>query len=122
MIRIAIILSIIWLSGCALQTAAIVETAPSTPRQSASSQLTREGIQHLNAGRPDNAIRSFEQAIGLNPNNGRCYYYMAQAWLAKGAASQARQFNYLAQDYLAGDRQWEERVMKQTQQIEELPQ
>ncbi len=97
-----------------------METGPSTPRQSASFQLTREGIQHLNAGRPDNAIRSFEQAIGLNPNNGQCYYYMAQAWLAKGAAPQARQFNNLAQDYLAGDRQWEARVQKQTQQIERL--
>jgi Tfp pilus assembly protein PilF len=114
-----IILSIIWVAGCALQTTTM-ESRPLTPRQSAAFQLTREGIQHLNTGSADNAIRSFEQAIGLNPNNGPCYYYMAQAWLAKGAAVQARQFNNLAQDLLAGDRQWEERVLQQTRAIEAL--
>ncbi len=120
MTRFAILmLSIIMLSGCAFQSVT-QDAGPSTPRQSAASQLTREGIQHLNAGRPDNAIRSFEQAIGLNPNNGQCYYYMAQALLAKGAASEARQFNNLARDYLIDNGQWQDRVLEQTQQIERL--
>jgi tetratricopeptide (TPR) repeat protein len=82
--------------------------------------LIQEGIGHLNAGKPDNAIRSFEQAIGLNPNNGQCYYYMAQAWLAKGAVSEAKQFNSLAGDYLQDDAQWEVRVREQFQRIESL--
>jgi Tfp pilus assembly protein PilF len=115
-----IILSIIMLSGCA--TFSPPEIRPSTPRENASLQLTQEGIRHLNAGKPDHAIRSFEQAIGLNPNNGECYYYLAQAWLAKGVAPEAKQFNSLAQDYLRDDAQWENRVLEQTQRIEKLSQ
>ena len=113
-----IILSIIMLSGCA--NLSQQEIRPSTPRESASLQLTQEGIRHLNAGKPDNAIRSFEQALGLNPNNGACYYYLAQAWLAKGVAPEAKQFNSLAQDYLRDDAQWENRVFEQTRRIEDL--
>lgn len=107
------------LGACALQLTQ-PDTGPSTPRQSAAHQLTREGIRHLNAGRPDSAIRSFEQAIGLNPNNGQCYYYLAQAWLAKGDLSEARQFNNLARDYLEGDPHWEERVLDQALRIESI--
>lgn len=112
-----IILSIIMLSGCAISQQ---DHRPSTPRESAALQLTQEGIRHLNTGRPDHAIRSFEQAIGLNPNNGQCYYYLAQAWLAKGVVPEARQFNSLARDYLRDDAQWEERVLEQSHRIERL--
>lgn len=114
-----IILSIVMLCGCSLQFSR-QGTQPSAPRNSAASQLTQEGIQHLNAGRSDNAIRSFEQAIGLNPNCGQCYYYMAQAWMAKGVISEARQFNSLARDYLQDDQAWKERVAQQAKQIERL--
>ena len=112
-----LLLSIILLYGCALQ---LRDNRPSTPRSSAAVQLAQEGIHHLSAGRPDNAIRSFEQAIGLNPNCGQCYYYMAQAWLDKGVASEARQFNSLAQDYLQDDPAWNERVTAQAQRIERM--
>ena len=112
-----IMLSIIMLCGCALQ---FQDNQPSTPRSSAAVQLAQEGIHHLSADRPDNAIRSFEQAIGLNPNCGQCYYYMAQAWLAKGVTSEARQFNSLALDYLQDDPAWNERVTMQAQRIERL--
>lgn len=116
-----IIFTIIMLSGCAnLSQPKIRPATPATPRESASLQLTREGIRHLNTGKPDNAIRSFEQAIGLNPNSGQCYYYLAQAWLAKGVIPEARQFNSLAQDYLQDNAQWEKRVLEQTQRIEKL--
>ena len=111
-------LIIIMLSGCA--NLSQPEIRPLTPRESASQQLTQEGLRHLNAGNPDNAIRSFEQAIGLNPNSGQCYYYLAQAWLAKGVVPEAKQFNSLAQDYLQDDAQWENRVLEQTQRIEDL--
>ncbi len=114
-----ITLSIILLCGCALQ---LRDNRPSTPRNSAAGQLAQEGIHHLSAGRPNNAIRSFEQAIGLNPNCGQCYYYMAQAWLAKGVASEAKQFNSLAWDYLQDDPAWNERVTLQARRIEELSQ
>lgn len=112
-----LILSIIMLSGCA--NISQQDTRPSTPRESAALQLTQEGIRHLNAGKPDNAIRSFEQAIGLNPNDGQCYYYLAQAWLAKGVVPEAKEFNNLAQDYLRDDVHWEDRVLEQTQRIEQ---
>ena len=112
-----IMLSIIMFCGCALQ---MQDNSPAAPRNNAAVQLSQEGIHHLSAGRPDNAIRSFEQAIGLNPNCGQCYYYMAQAWMAKGVVSEARQFNSLAQDYLQGDPAWEERVTMQAQRIEGL--
>ena len=114
-----IMLSIIMLYGCALH---LQDKSPAAPRNSAAGQLAQEGVHHLSAGRPDSAIRSFEQAIGLNPNCGQCYYYMAQAWLAKGVASEARQFNSLALDYLQGDPVWNKRVAAQSQRIEELSQ
>lgn len=106
------------LSGCA--NLSQQEIRPATPRESASQQLTQEGIRHLNTGKPDNAIRSFEQAIGLNPNNGQCYFYLAQAWLAKGVVPEAKQFNSLARDYLHDDALWVDRVLEQTQLIEKL--
>ncbi len=112
-----IMLSIILLCGCALQ---LRDNQPSTPRNSAAVQLAQEGIRHLSAGKPDNAIRSFEQAIGLNPNCGQCYYYMAQAWLDKGVASEARQFNNLAMDYLQDDPAWNKNVTAQAQRIEKM--
>jgi Tfp pilus assembly protein PilF len=116
---IFVMLSMVVVTGCTLQFSH-QDSGPSTARESAAWQLTREGIQHLNEGRPDNAIRSFEQAIGLNPNNGQCYYYMAQAWMAKGVISEARQFNNLARDYLKDDPGWEERVLEQSFRIEQL--
>lgn len=114
-----ILLWIIFFSGCASQFP-VQDNSSSTPRTNAALQLTQEGIQYLNAGRPDNAIRSFEQAISLDPNYGQCYYYMAQAWLAKGVASEAMQFNDLARDYLKDDAQWEKRVFEQTHRIERM--
>lgn len=96
------------LSGCALQSV----SAP-TPRENAAMQLTREGRSLLAAGKPDNAIRLFERAIGLDPNYGECYYYLAEAWLAKGVLSEAREFNNLAVDYLKEDPAWTERLRSQ---------
>ncbi len=107
------------LSGCAFPFSH-QEDGPQTPRENAAWQLTQEGKQHLSAGNPDNAIRLFEQAIGLNPNYGQCYYYIAQAWLAKGVASEAKKFNHLAQDYLKDDAQWTDSLDQQAYQIERL--
>lgn len=108
-----VILFILLLSGCALQRAGVP-----TPRDNAAMQLTREGRSFLEAGKPDNAIRLFERAIGLSPNNGECYYYLAEAWLAKGEPSEAREFNSLAADYLKDDPAWTERLHRQQGRIE----
>jgi tetratricopeptide (TPR) repeat protein len=109
----------ILVSGCAMQIAH-EETRQPSPRDKASIQLTLEGKQLLNEGKTDNAIRLFEQAIGLNPNNGQSYYYLAQAWLKKGIFSEAKEFNNLAQIYLHEDKSWLIRVEKQANQIERL--
>lgn len=109
----------ILVSGCTMQKAH-EETRQPSPREKASIQLTQEGKQLLNEGKTDNAIRLLEQAIGLNPNNGQSYYYLAQAWLKKEIFSEAKEFNNLAQIYLQDDKNWIVRVEKQAKQIERL--
>ncbi len=106
-------------AGCARQTVQN-ETRPPNAREKASIQLTREGRQQLNQGQTDNAIRLLEKAIGLDPNNGQSYYYLARAWLKKERFSEAKEFNDLAKIYLQDDQQWTRRVEKQAQQIEIL--
>jgi Tfp pilus assembly protein PilF len=108
------------LTGCATAPAP-VETKPMNPRQNAAVQLTEEGLQALDAGQPDRAIRLFEQALGLDPYNGQCYYYLAEAWLAKGQKAQALQFNGLAAEYLKNDSEWMVRVARQADNLEALP-
>jgi len=108
------------LSGCSLSFLQR-DTRSLSPRQNAALQLTQEGQLQLSAGKPDNAIRLFEQAIGLNPNDGECYYYLAEAWLAKGVKSEAKEFNSLARDYLKNDAAWTDRVNQQEFRIERLP-
>jgi Tfp pilus assembly protein PilF len=112
-------LLVIVFSGCATQIAH-KETRPPSPREGASIQLTQEGKQLLQTGSYDNAIRVLEQAIGLNPNNGKSYYYLAQAWLKKGVFSEAKEFNGLARIYLKDDKDWTTRVEQQANQISRL--
>ena len=100
-----LVLAIVLFSGCVKQIAR-EETRQRSPREKASLQLTEEGRQLLAQDKPDQAIRLLEQAIGLNPDNGRCYYYLAEAWLQKGNPSQAKQFNSLAKNYLKKDKGW----------------
>jgi tetratricopeptide (TPR) repeat protein len=110
------------LSGCVKQIAR-EETRPTrqrSPREKASLQLTEEGRQLLDEDKPDQAIRSLEQAISLNPDNGPCYYYLAEAWLQKGNFTEARQFNSLANNYLNKDKSWKARVARQADKIDSL--
>jgi len=112
-------LLILLFSGCTTQIAH-KKPRPPSPREEASTQLTQDGKQLLQAGNYDNAIRLLEQAIGLNPNNGQSYYYLAQAWLKKGKFSEAKEFNSLARTYLKDDTDWINRVEKQANQISRL--
>ena len=113
------VLAMVLLSGCVKQIAR-QETRPQSPREKASLQLTEEGRQLLAEDKPDHAIRLLEQAINLNPDNGQCYYYLAEAWLLKGNSSEARQFNSLAKNYLNEDKDWKTRVAKQADKIAAL--
>ena len=96
------------------------EAARQNPRVAASLQLTDQGRRLVEDGKPDRAIRVLEQAVSLHPANGQNYYYLAEAWLMKGYASQAREFNQLADIHLKADREWIIRVAKQADRIVEL--
>jgi tetratricopeptide (TPR) repeat protein len=73
----------------------------------------------LEKNQPDNAIGILERALNLNPNNGRNYYYLAEAWLMKWNIGQATEFNRLAEIYLKDDSEWLNRVILQRKRIKE---
>ena len=110
------VLAVVLFSGCVKQIAR-EETQQRDPREKASFQLTEEGRQLLEEDKPDQAIRLLEQAISLNPDNGQCYYYLAEAWLQKDNFSQARQFNSLAKNYLKKEKGWNTLVANQADKI-----
>ena len=110
------LLAFVLCSGCVKQITPD-EPRQRAPREQASLQLTEEGRQLLKEDKPDQAIRLLEQAIGLDPDNGQCYYYLAEAWLQKGDFSQAGQFNRLAKNYLNKDKGWKTRVENQADKI-----
>ena len=89
------------------------------PRALAALRLTDQAKQSLDARKPDQAIRILERAVNLDPNNGRNFYFLAEAWLMKGVIGQAREFNRLAGIYLsAEDSSWEEKVKRQKERID----
>ena len=96
------------------------QPAGPSPRTLASLKLTDQGRRLIEAGQPDSAIRVLEQAISLNPGNGQNYYYLSEAWLLKGFAAEARQFNRLAESHLAGTKEWEKLVSRQAERIVKL--
>jgi len=88
-------------------------------RELASQELSRQARILLDQGDPDRAIRQLERAVNLNPGNGQSYYYLSEAWLAKGDAEQAKEFNRLAELYLKDDPDWRVRVVRQSDRIRE---
>jgi len=88
-----------------------------SPRALASLRLTEQGRRLLDSGDPDAAISALERAVGLNPTNGENYYYLSEAWLAKGDTTQAEKFNRLADLYLDGE-DWDVKVLDQRERIE----
>ena len=89
------------------------------PRALAALRLTDQARQRLDARQPDQAIRILERAVNLDPNNGRNFYYLAEAWLMKGDFGQAREFNRLAGIYLSReDPSWDEKLKRQKERIE----
>ena len=93
-----------------------------SPRALAALQLTEQGRMFLENNQPDDAIGILERALNLNPNNGRNYYYLAEAWLMKRNVGQATEFNRLAEIYLKDDSEWLNRVILQRERIEERDQ
>lgn len=78
--------------------------------------MTERGRRLLESGDPDAAISVLERAVGLNPTNGENYYYLSEAWLAKGDTTQAEKFNRLAGLYLEGE-DWEVNLLDQRERI-----
>jgi tetratricopeptide (TPR) repeat protein len=96
-----------------------IEKQRMSPRALAALQLTEQGRVFLENKQPDDAIGILERALNLNPDNGRNYYYLAEAWLMKGNFGQAAQFNRLARIYLKDDNGWLRRVLLQKERITE---
>ena len=102
------------------ESVTVEETARKNPRVVASLQLTDRGRRLVEDRKPDKAIRVLEQAVSLHPTNGQNYYYLSEAWLMKGSAAQAKEFNQLAEIHLNEDSEWMIRVAKQADRIAEL--
>jgi Flp pilus assembly protein TadD len=128
---ISFVLLVVWPAACskpplqevpmeAEETASVEETATENPRVVASLQLTDQGRGLLEERQPDKAIRVLEQAVSLHPTNGQNYYYLSEAWLMKGSAAQAKEFNQLAEIHLKEDSAWMIRVANQADRIAEL--
>ena len=96
------------------------EATEESPQALASLQLTDQGRRLVEDKQPDKAIRVLEQAVSLHPTNGQNYYYLAEAWLMKGFADQAKEFNQLAEIHLKEDSRWMIRVGEQADRIAEL--
>ncbi|MGD8388601.1 MAG: hypothetical protein PVG49_15760 [Desulfobacteraceae bacterium] len=91
------------------------------PHALTSLRLTEQARRCLESHRPDEAIRVLERAVNLDPNNGRNFYYLAEAWLMKDVIGQAREFNRLADIYLSGeDASWKKKVKRQKERIAEM--
>ena len=93
------------------------EKPKSNPQALASLELINQARTLIEKNRPDAAIRVLERSVNLHPQNGRVYYYLAEAWLKKGNVPQAKEFHRLADIYLRNDRQWSLRLKIQEQKI-----
>ncbi|VFQ46855.1 tetratricopeptide repeat protein [Desulfoluna butyratoxydans] len=89
----------------------------SDSRTMASHSLTAKGYERLEKGDVDGALRLLEKAVGINPSDGPGYYYLAEAWMAKGNYGQAERFNKLAEIYLRRDRYWAGQARDQKRRI-----
>ncbi len=88
-----------------------------SPMALAALNFSEQGQAYLKNRKPDEAIRALERAVNLNPKNGENYYYLAEAWLMKGNAVQAREFNRLAEMYVKAGPEWIQRIQSQKDRI-----
>lgn len=105
--------------GSAVQpeTPAEEPPAPSTPRALAALNLVDKGRALIDDKKPDEAIRTLERALQVNPGEGKAYYYLAEAWLMKANRKQATEFNRLAGLYLRNSPMWSRSVEAQRERI-----
>jgi tetratricopeptide (TPR) repeat protein len=89
-------------------------------RAKVAAALTDQGRQLLEAGRVDQAIRIFEQALSQSAYYGPGYYYLAESWLQKDNGTQALAFHEQAALYLSDQPVWGERLNGQQKRIEQM--
>ena len=91
----------------------------SDPRALAALELREQARVLIERNRLDDAIRALERAVNLHPQDGKNYYYLAEAWLKKGDVSQASEYNRLAEIYFKADSQWMKQLRYQRMRIEQ---
>nr|NJM04732.1 tetratricopeptide repeat protein [Desulfobacula sp.] len=91
-----------------------------SPMALAAVTFSQQGQAYLKNKKPDEAIRALERAVNLNPRNGENYFYLAEAWIMKGNATQAKEFNHLAEIYMKADPEGLGRVQTQKERINKL--
>ncbi|MFZ0131508.1 MAG: hypothetical protein WAK95_03125 [Desulfobacterales bacterium] len=93
---------------------------PDSAQVQAAEALVAQARQLLAQESPDAAIRVLERSVALDSNSGPNYYYLAEAWLMKKNAYQAREFNRLAAMHLHRDSAWQSRIARQSDRIDAL--
>lgn len=96
------------------------EPSEPAPRTIASLSLTEQARLLIESKQPDEAIRTLERSLNIDPDNGRSCYYLAEAWMLKGNREQAMEFNRMAGIYLEKDAAWSRKVRRQKERIENL--
>jgi hypothetical protein len=91
-----------------------------SPMALAASSFTDQGQTYIKNGKPDEAIRVLERAVNMHPQNGDNYYYLAEAWLMKRNAAQAKEYNYLASIHAKSDPEWISKLQSQQDRISRL--
>jgi len=100
--------------------AVILEDTGIDARSNASNELLLRARAMLDNNKPDDAIDLLEQAISLDPKDGRNYYYLAAGWMMKGNAPQALECNNLAGVYLGYDQEWVQKIKEQRDDIDQI--
>jgi len=81
-----------------------------TPKRSASRSLIDEGISLLQQKDYDKALRSFENAIQVDPENGIAYFYAAKANVQRGKPESALGFLDKAELLMGHDEKWKQKI------------
>lgn len=89
-----------------------------SPQARASLRLTEQARLLIESKKPDEAIRTLERSLNIDPQNGQNYYFLAEAWMMKGNKKQALEFNRMAEIYLARDDSWMTKIFDQKERIE----
>ncbi|MBU0995597.1 MAG: hypothetical protein KJ737_24145 [Proteobacteria bacterium] len=88
------------------------------PRMLASLNLTSQAEKLLNEGKYDEAINMLERSVAIHSQNGKNYFFLAEAWLMKGNINLAKEFNQLASIYLKTDSHFSKRIKDQKTKID----